>query len=89
MGSHRPIRSGMCLVRSHWGIENEVHWVLDVTFRKDDSRLRRGNGEENFAVLRHITLNLLKRENSAKGSLKAKRKKATWDDDYLLRVLTG
>ena len=76
-------------VRSHWGIENNVHWVLDVTFREDDCRIRRGNGAENFAVLRHIALNLLKRENSAKRSLRAKRKKAAWDDDYLLKVLTG
>ncbi|MFC2037484.1 ISAs1 family transposase [Chloroflexota bacterium] len=76
-------------VRTHWGIENEVHWVLDITFREDDSRIRRGNGAENFAVLRHITLNLLKRENSAKRSLRAKRKKAAWDDDYLFLVLTG
>ncbi len=76
-------------VRSHWGIENEVHWVLDITFREDDSRIRRGNGAENFAVLRHITLNLLKRENSVKRSIRAKRKKAAWDDDYLFLVLTG
>ena len=76
-------------VRSHWGIENQVHWVLDITFREDDSRIRRGNGAENFAVLRHIALNLLKRENSAKRSLRAKRKRAAWDDDYLLTVLTG
>ena len=76
-------------VRSHWGIENKVHWILDITFREDDSRIRRGNGAENFAVLRHIALNLLKQENSAKRSLRAKRKKAAWDDDYLLKVLTG
>jgi predicted transposase YbfD/YdcC len=76
-------------VRSHWGIENEVHWVLDITFREDDCRIRRGNGAENFAVLRHIALNLLKREKSAKRSIKAKRKKAAWDDDYLLMVLNG
>jgi predicted transposase YbfD/YdcC len=76
-------------VRSHWGIENEVHWVLDITFREDDCRIRRGNGAENFAVLRHIALNLLKRENSAKRSLRAKGKKAAWDDDYLPMVLTG
>ena len=76
-------------VRSHWGIENKVHWVLDITFREDDCRIRRGNGAENFAVLRHIALNLLKRENSAKQSLRAKRKNAAWDDDYRLKVLTG
>jgi predicted transposase YbfD/YdcC len=75
-------------VRSHWGIENQLHWVLDITFREDDSRIRRGNGAENFAVLRHIALNLLTRENS-KRSLKAKRKRAARDDDYLLAVLTG
>lgn len=76
-------------VRTHWGIENKVHWVLDITFREDDCRIRRGNGAENFAVLRHIALNLLKRENSAKRSLRAKRKKAAWDNDYLLKVLSG
>jgi predicted transposase YbfD/YdcC len=76
-------------VRSHWGIENEVHWILDVTFREDDSRIRRDNGAENFAVLRHIALNLLKRENSTKLSLRAKRNQAAWDDDYRLKVLTG
>jgi predicted transposase YbfD/YdcC len=80
-------------VRSHWDIENQVHWVLDITFREDDSRIRRGNGADGFAVLHHITLNPLKRENSAvflaKRSLKAKRKRAAWDDDYLLQILTG
>jgi DNA-binding response OmpR family regulator len=76
-------------VRAHWGIENKVHWVLDITFREDDSRIRKGNGAENFAVLRHIALNLLRRETSAKRSLKGKRKKAAWDEQYLLKVLTG
>lgn len=76
-------------VRSHWGIESEVHWVLDITFREDDCRIRRGNGAENFAVLRHSALILLKRENSAKRSPRAKRSKAAWDHDYLLTVLTG
>jgi predicted transposase YbfD/YdcC len=76
-------------VCTHWGIENKVHWVLDITFRKDDCRIRRGNGAEHSAVLRHIALNLLKRENSPKRSLRAKRKKAAWDEDYLLKVLTG
>jgi len=77
-------------VRGHWGIENKVHWVLDITFREDDCRIRKGNGAENFAVLRHIALNLLKRETSTKRrSLKGKRKKAAWDEQYLLKVLTG
>lgn len=82
-------KSVLYAVRSHWGIENDVHWILDVTFREDDSRIRRGNGAENFAVLRHIALNLLKLENSSKLSLRAKRNQAAWDDDYRLKVLTG
>jgi predicted transposase YbfD/YdcC len=76
-------------VRTHWGIENKVHWVLDIAFREDDCRIRKGNGAENFAVLRHIALNLLRREKTSKGSLKGRRKKAGWDNDYLLKVLTG
>ena len=67
-----------------------MHWVLDIAFREDDCRIRKGNGAENFAVLRHIALNLLRRETSAKRrSLKGKRKKATWDEQYLLKVLAG
>jgi predicted transposase YbfD/YdcC len=76
-------------VRTHWEIENKVHWVLDIAFREDDCRIRKGNGAENFAVLRHIALNLLRREKTSKGSLKGRRKKAGWDNDYLLKVLTG
>ena len=76
-------------VRAHWGIENRLHWVLDVAFREDDSRIRKGNGAENFAVLRHIALNLLRREKSAKRSIKGKRMKAALDDQYLLKVLVG
>jgi predicted transposase YbfD/YdcC len=76
-------------VRGHWGIENKVHWVLDIAFREDDCRIRKGNGAENFAVLRHVALNLLRRETSAKRSVKGKRMKAALDDEYLLKVLTG
>jgi len=76
-------------IRAHWGIENQVHWVLDIAFREDDSRLRKGNGAQNFAVLRHIALNLLKQEETSKCGIKNKRLKAGWDLDYLRKVLTG
>ncbi|MBF0549716.1 MAG: ISAs1 family transposase [Deltaproteobacteria bacterium] len=74
-------------VRSHWGIENSLHWVLDVTFREDESRIRKGNSAENMAVIRHMALNLLKQEKTAKASMKVKRKRCGWDNDYLLKIL--
>jgi predicted transposase YbfD/YdcC len=73
-------------VRGHWGIENQVHWVLDVTFSEDQSRIRTGHGAQNFAVLRHIALNMLRHEPS-RGSIKSKRFRAALDPDYLLKVL--
>jgi predicted transposase YbfD/YdcC len=76
-------------IRSHWGIENAVHWVLDVAFGEDQSRMRAGHAAENMAVLRHLVRNLLEREQSQPGrSLKGKRLKAGWDNDYLLKILT-
>jgi predicted transposase YbfD/YdcC len=75
-------------VRNHWGIENGLHWTLDVTFREDQSRLRKGHGAENFAVLRHITLNLLRQEPSKK-SLPRQRLACALDPEYLLKVVLG
>ncbi len=76
-------------VRSHWAIENSLHWVLDVSFREDESRIRKDNAPENFAVLRHIALNMIKKETSLKKSIKSKRLRAGWDNNYLLKVLAG
>src|SRR5262249_28664539 len=76
-------------VRAHWGIENRLHWVLDLAFREDESRVRVGHAAENLAVLRHIALNLLRRERTAKVGVKTKRLRCGWDDAYLRTVLTG
>jgi len=73
--------------RSHWSVENSLHWVLDVTFREDDARIRKDNGPQNFAVLRHIALNILK-QDASKGSLKQKRYRAALDDTFLLQLLS-
>ena len=76
-------------VREHWGVENSLHWVLDVSFREDDCRIRQGHGAQNLAVLRHMALNLLRREGGHKRGIKARRKRAGWERDYLFQVLTG
>lgn len=76
-------------VRSHWGIENQVHWVLDVTFREDASRVRKDHAPENLALIRHIALNLVRQETSLKRSVKGKRLKAGWDNEYLSSILTA
>jgi predicted transposase YbfD/YdcC len=75
--------------RTHWTIENQLHWVLDIAFREDASRVRKDHAPENFATLRHMALNLLKQEVTLKGGVKAKRLLAGWDQDYLLKVLSG
>lgn len=74
-------------VRAHWGIENQLHWVLDVAFREDDCRVRVGNAAENFAVMRHLALNLLKSVQGIKVGIKTRRLRAGWDHDFMLRVL--
>lgn len=74
-------------VRSHWQIENSLHWVLDVAFREDDCQIKDENAAANMATLRHITLNLLNQEKSCKRGVKGKRLKAAWNQDYLLKVL--
>lgn len=75
--------------RRHWSIENELHWVLDVALNEDRSRVRIGNAPANLAVLRHIALNLLKQEKSAKVGVHGKQLRAALDQDYLLKVLVG
>ena len=75
--------------RAHWGIENSLHWVLDIGFREDESRMRAGNAAENVNVLRHIGTNLLKQEKSCKMGIASKRKKCGYDPDYLYKVLGG
>jgi predicted transposase YbfD/YdcC len=84
-----PAERQLAVIRSHWGIENELHWCLDVAFHEDDSRLRKGEGAQNFASLRRLALTLLKRETTAKGGLKVKRHRAGWDPAYLLKVLAA
>ena len=85
MGAKRILSA----VRSHWGIENQLHWCLDIAFDEDRCRVRKGNGAENFAILRHIAINLLKHEKTCKRSIKGKRLLAGWDNDYLFKVLSG
>ena len=75
--------------RGHWGIENRVNWVLDVTFAEDASRIRRGHGPENLAMFRRLALSILQTDSTVKDSLKGKRQRAGWDDAFLLDLLTA
>ena len=74
-------------VRAHWGIENGLHWGLDVAFREDDARIRQPQAREHFAVLRHLALSRLKNDAQSKLGIKNKRLKAGWDERYLARLL--
>lgn len=74
-------------VREHWGIENHLHWQLDVTFQEDQCRLRKGHADTNFSILRRTALSLLKNESTAKVGIKNKRLTAGWDESYLAKVL--
>ena len=76
-------------IRSHWAVENALHWVLDVTFRKDDSRVRDRTAIRTLALLRKIALNIVGRDRTSKASVRARRKKAAWNDSYMLQILVG
>jgi predicted transposase YbfD/YdcC len=86
--SLRPDAAGLNrIVRQHWGIENKLHWVLDVGFGEDLDRKRAGHSAQNFSLLNRIALNLLKQEKSLQRGIKGKRLKAAWDHPYLLKLL--
>ena len=76
-------------IRRHWTIENGLHWVLDVTFREDDSRVRDRTAARNLAILRKIAINLMGRDRTSRISMRARRKQAAWNDDYMLSLLAG
>lgn len=87
--SPKEVKPFAYAVRAHWGIENCVHWVLDVAFRQDESRVRLGHGPENFAGLRHIALNLLRPDTRTTLGIHNKRLKAGWDEAYLANLVFG
>jgi len=74
-------------IRAHWGVENKLHWVLDVQFKEDQSRKRNGNATQNYSTVLKIALNLLKNDKTVKQGIQGKRLKAGWDNSYLLRIL--
>ena len=76
-------------VRVHWAIENKLHWVLDVTFKEDASRARKGNGAENLGIVRHIALNILRQDKNSKISVKSRRYKATLEPEYAKKIIDG
>ena len=76
-------------IRMHWAVENALHWVLDVTFREDDSRVRDRTAARNLALLRKIALNIVGRDRTTTVSIRTRRKKAAWNDSYMLKLLAG
>lgn len=76
------------VARRQWRIENELHWVLDVALKEERSRIGTEYAPENFAVLRHMAINLLKQEKTAKGGIHAQQLQAAWNEDYLLKVFS-
>ncbi len=74
-------------IRTHWHIENKLHWILDVVFREDFCRLRTGNGAENMNIIRKIAINKMKADQSSKSSMKVKKKRCAWDDNYAVKIL--
>lgn len=76
-------------MRGHWGIENRLHWQLDVTFQEDQCRVRKGHADVNLSILRRTALSLLKNELTLKVGIKNKRLTAAWDESYLEKVLVG
>ena len=76
-------------IRTHWGIENQLHWSLDMSFDEDHSRARVGNSAANLSAIRHVALNLIKNEKTAKVGVKIKRLKAGWDEQYLRKIIQG
>jgi predicted transposase YbfD/YdcC len=76
-------------IRRHWSVENALHWVLDLTFREDDSRVRDRTAARNLALLRKIALDLVARDRSGRTSLRGRRKKAAWNDAYMLQIIAN
>lgn len=76
-------------VRGHWGIENRLHWSLDVTFAEDQSRVRRHHGPLNLGMFRRLALSILQQDTSSKDSLRGKRLRAGWDEEFLRKILAG
>jgi predicted transposase YbfD/YdcC len=84
---HNDARKYAHYVRAHWGVENNLHWTLDMAFDEDSCRIRKGYADQYMAILRHISLNLLKSETEHKVGIKIKRQMESWDSDYLLKIL--